>query len=119
MNIIEDAVNKANANYGKGGMGIFDETDEVVRKFSAAARSEKFSQANSEANREWRDQELERIAAESMLPGGECYPWSDENFDDIMAAVSNGLINGSELRGKILLEAERIADIVALKNYKD
>lgn len=116
---IEDAVNKANANYGKSGMGIFDETDEVVRKFSAAARSEKFSQANSEANREWRANELERIALESMLPGGECYPWSDENFSEIVATLSQGAVDGSQFRRSILLEARRIADIVALRNYKD
>lgn len=78
-NIIEDAVNQANANYG---MGVFDQTDEIVSKFynSAAFRSEKFSQANSEANQERRTSEIERIAAESMLEGGEFYPFTKENF---------------------------------------
>lgn len=52
----------------------------AVEGINAYHDAKKFSDANSEANQERRASEIERIAAESMLEGGEFYPFSKENF---------------------------------------
>lgn len=52
----------------------------AVEEANCACYPHMFSQANSEANQERRAKEIERIAAESMLPGGEFDPFTKENF---------------------------------------
>jgi len=92
-NLIEDAVNQANTNY--------------------------FSQANSEANLERRAKEIERIADESMLEGGEFYPWSEKNFDEAINQEFKGVIDGAAVRWVVRKYWKKCALFQVEKNYKD
>jgi len=94
VNIIEKAVNDANTAY----FNLEQDREAVNAK---------------------REVDIERIAIESMLPGGECYPWSKENFSEIINQLYKGSLDGDVIWGDVLLEAKRVADIVAAKNYKD
>lgn len=94
-----------------------------------------FSEATSEANQSRREEEIERIAAESMLDGGEFYPFSKENFaeavrnmpDEEMCNLHAAFLVGGwavsdigmRLSGSINNYWKKCALVNAAKNYKD
>lgn len=92
----------------------------------------KFSDANSEANQERRADAIERIAAESLLPSGECHPFTKENFaeavrnmpEDLMTTLWQCSLGDAKLAGVALRTVvkkywEKCALLDAAAKYKD